>query len=73
MALHQHFRFSLTSDADKQFYQFTSESSREKTKTMIIGVIEFLLNEKALCATSSSDKTESAAKQDEFFCFLLKQ
>ena len=64
MALHSHFRYSLMSDADNQFYQFTSESTRETIKTTMIGLVESLLNEDDLRATSSSHKTEKAAKQD---------
>ena len=64
MALHMHFRYSLMSDADNQFYQFTSESTRETIKTTMIGLVESLLNEEDLRATSSSHKTEKAAKQD---------
>ena len=67
IALHQHFRFSLMSDADHQFYQFASESTREKIKTKMIGMVKALLNEEDLRATSS-DETVEAAKQDDFFC-----
>ena len=58
------------SDAYNQFYQFTSESTRDKMKTKMICVVESLLNEEDLRATSSSHKTEGAAKQDDF---LFKQ
>ena len=64
MALHPHFRYSLMSHADNQFYQFTSESTRETIKTTMIGLVEFLLNDEDLRVTSSSHKTEKAAKQD---------
>ena len=67
MALHLHFRCSLMPDADNQFYQFASESTREKIKTKIIGMVESLLNEEDLRSTSSSHKTEEAAKQDDSF------
>ena len=63
-------RFSLTSDADNQFYRFTSEFTREKIKTKMIGMVESLLNEEDLRATSSSHEIVEAAKQD---VFLLKQ
>ena len=33
----------------------------------MIGMVESLLNEQALRATSSSQETEEAAKQDDFF------
>ena len=32
MALHPHFRLSLMWDAENQFYQFSSKSTREKIK-----------------------------------------
>ena len=60
MALHPHFRYSLMSDADNQFYQFTSESNREIIKTTMIGLVESLLNDEDLRATSSSHGTEKA-------------
>ena len=72
VALHPHFRFSLMSDADNQFYQFTCESNREKIKTKMVDMVEHLLNEEGLHATSSSDETEEVAKQDDFFGFCLK-
>ena len=68
IALHPHFRFSLMSNADNQFCQFTSKSTYEKIKTKMIGIVEYLLNKKDPRATSSSDETEVAAKQDDFFC-----
>ena len=58
------------SDADNQFYQFTSEPTREKIKTTMIVLVESLLNEKDLRAASSSHKTEESAKRDDF---LFKQ
>ena len=66
MALHPHFRCSLISDADNQFYQFTSESASEKIKTKMIVMVESLLNEEDLRAISSNDETEEAAKQEDF-------
>ena len=72
IALHPHFRFSLMSDADNQFYQFTSESTGGKIKTKMIGTVESLLNEEDLRATSSSDEIEEAAKQDDFFVYTIK-
>ena len=65
--LHPHFRFSLMSDADNQYFQFTSEPTHEKIKTKLIGLVNTLLNEKDLRATSRSHETEEAAKQDDFF------
>ena len=62
IALPPHFQFSLMSDADNQFYQFTSESTPEKIKTKMILMAEFLQNEEDLRATSSSDETEEAVK-----------
>ena len=62
IALPPHFQFSLMSDADNQFYQFTSESTPEKIKTKMILMVEFLQNEEDLRATSSSDETEEAVK-----------
>ena len=56
------------SDADNQFYLYSSESIPEKIKTKMIGMVEFLLNEEDLRATSSSHETEEAAKQHDFFC-----
>ena len=67
MVLHPHFLPSLMSDADNQFYQLTSKSTLEKMKTKMIGMVEILLNEEDLRATSSSHETEEAAKQDKFF------
>ena len=67
IALHPHFRFSLMPDPDNQFYQFTFKSTRAKIKTKMIDMVESLLNEEDLRATSSSDETEEAVKQDEFF------
>ena len=55
------------SDADNQFFQFTSESTREKIKTKLIGLVDSLLNEEDLRATSSSYKTEEAAKKNDVF------
>ena len=66
MILHPHFRCSLMSDADNQFYQFTSESTREKIKTKMIGLVESLLNKEDLRATSRSREIEEEAKQDFF-------
>ena len=66
MALHTHFRYSLMSGANNQFYQFTSESNRETIKTTMIGLVESFLNEEDLRPTSSSHETEKAAKQDNF-------
>ena len=54
------------SDADNQFYQFTSESTREKIKAKMIGMVQSLSNEENLHATNSSDETEEAAKHDDF-------
>ena len=67
IALHPHFRFSLMSDADHLFYQFTCKSTRAKIKTKMIDMVESLLNEEDLRGTSSSDEKEEAAKQEEFF------
>ena len=39
MALPLHFQFSLMSDADNQFYQFTSKSTHEKIMTKMIDII----------------------------------
>ena len=64
MALHPHFRYSLMSDANNRFYLFTSESNRETIKTTMIDLVESLLNEDDLRATSSSHETEMVAKQD---------
>ena len=50
------------------FFQFTSESTRKKIKTKMICMVESLLNEEYLRATSSSDETEETANQDDFFC-----
>ena len=55
------------SDADNQFYQFTSESTREKIKTEMIGIVESLLKEEDLRATSTSDETDETVKQVDFF------
>ena len=52
------------SEANNRFYLFTSESNRETIKTTMIGLVESLLNEEDLRATSSSHETEKAAKQD---------
>ena len=52
------------SDADDQFYQFTSEFTCEK---IMIGMVGSLLNVEDPRASSSSHKTEEAAKQDNFF------
>ena len=65
IALNLHFRFLLMLDADNQFYQFTSEYTSENMKTKIISMVESLLNED-LHATSNSNKTEKAVKQDDF-------
>ena len=67
IVLHPHFRFSLMSNDANQFYQFTSESTREKIKTKMIGMVESLLNEEDVRAASSSDETEEATKQNNFF------
>ena len=55
------------SDADNPFYQFTSESPCEKIKTKMISLVETLLNEKDIRATSMSHEIEEAVKQDYFF------
>ena len=55
------------SGADNQCYQFTSESTCEKIKTKMIGMVESLLNEEYLRATSSCEDTKEVAKQDDFF------
>ena len=56
------------SDADNQFYQLTSESTREKKKTKIIGMVKSLLNKKDLRATSSNDK-QRRLRSKMIFCF----
>ena len=54
------------SDADNQFFQFTSESTRKKIKVKLIGMVKSLLNEEDLRATSSSNEARS-------FCCLNNQ
>ena len=63
MVMHCYCIFNAHSmlDADNQ-------STHEKIKIKIIGMVEFLLNKEDLRATTSSHKTEEAAKQDDFFC-----
>ena len=55
------------SDADNPFYQFTSESTREKIKTKMIGLVETLLNQEDIRATSMSHEIEETVKQNYFF------
>ena len=71
--LHPHFRFSLMSNADNQVFQFSSESTREKIKTKLIGLVKSLLNRKDLRATNSCHEAKEAAKQDGFFVQTIER
>ena len=73
MTLHLHFRCSLCSKQIANFINLSSEPTREKIKTKMIGMVESLLNEEDLHTTSSSHETEEAAKQDDFFVEATKR